>query len=185
MQNVYHFDDDTNICLSNSIKKLNKVVNDYLKHLVNWLNAKCEKKTETVIFKSNQKKTKKLKVISKYNFAVKVYILLKLLNTYNRFHNILRLFNVFANFPFTESETKRLFVTRGHPWRMSAQIWEFLGPLPSPTPPVQACPHLVDHPPPPHPSPCLCGHKTGIIWNIGTCEQFTLKGKKTDHCVWK
>ena len=38
--NVHHFADDTNlICHSNSIKKLNKVVNADLKHLVNWLNA--------------------------------------------------------------------------------------------------------------------------------------------------
>ena len=37
---VYHFADDTNLfCLSNSIKKLNKLVNADLKHLVNWLNA--------------------------------------------------------------------------------------------------------------------------------------------------
>ena len=37
---VYHFADDTNLlCLSNSIKKRNKVVNADLKHLVNWLNA--------------------------------------------------------------------------------------------------------------------------------------------------
>ena len=28
------------------------------------------------------------------------------------------------------------------------------------------------------PSPCPCGHKAGIIWNIATCEQFTVKGKK-------
>ena len=28
------------------------------------------------------------------------------------------------------------------------------------------------------PSPCPCGHKAGIIWNIATCEQSTLKGKK-------
>ena len=40
--------------------------------------------------------------------------------------------------------------------------------------PVQACPHLVDHPS----SPCPCGHKAGIFWNIATSEQFTLKGKK-------
>ena len=34
------FADDTNLlCLSNSIKKLNKLVNADLKHLVNWLNA--------------------------------------------------------------------------------------------------------------------------------------------------
>ena len=37
---VYHFADDTNLlCLSNSIKKLNKLVNTDLKHLVNCLNA--------------------------------------------------------------------------------------------------------------------------------------------------
>ena len=37
---VHHFADDTNLlCHSNSIKKLNKVVNADLKHLVNWLNA--------------------------------------------------------------------------------------------------------------------------------------------------
>ena len=51
-----------------------------------------------------------------------------------------------------------------------------------PPPPVQACPHLVDHP---RPSPCLCIHKVRIIWNIRTCEQFTLNGKKTDHFVLK
>ena len=37
---VHHFADDTNVlCLSNSIKKLNKLVNAGLKHPVNWLNA--------------------------------------------------------------------------------------------------------------------------------------------------
>ena len=37
---VHHFVDDSNLlCLSNSIKKLNKLVNADLKHLVNWLNA--------------------------------------------------------------------------------------------------------------------------------------------------
>ena len=37
---VHHFADDTNLLhLSNSIKKLNKLVNTDLKHLVNWLNA--------------------------------------------------------------------------------------------------------------------------------------------------
>ena len=36
----HHFADDTNLlCLSNSIKKLNKLVNAELKNLVNWLNA--------------------------------------------------------------------------------------------------------------------------------------------------
>ena len=38
---VHHFPDDTNqLCLSNTIKKWNKLVNADLKHLVNWLNAK-------------------------------------------------------------------------------------------------------------------------------------------------
>ena len=38
---VYHFADDTNLlCLSNSIKKLNKLVNADLKRAVNWLNIK-------------------------------------------------------------------------------------------------------------------------------------------------
>ena len=37
---VHHFADDTNLlCVSNSIKKLNKLVNADLKHLVHWLNA--------------------------------------------------------------------------------------------------------------------------------------------------
>ena len=37
---VHHFDDDTNLlCLSNSIKKLDKLVNADLKPLANWLNA--------------------------------------------------------------------------------------------------------------------------------------------------
>ena len=58
---VHHFADDTNLlCLSNSIKKLNKPVNADLKHLFNWLNANKSslnvKKTEMVIFKSKQKK---------------------------------------------------------------------------------------------------------------------------------
>ena len=37
---VHHFADDTNLlCLSNSIEKLNKLVNADLKHPVNRLNA--------------------------------------------------------------------------------------------------------------------------------------------------
>ena len=37
---AHHFADDSNLlCLSNSIKKLNKQVNADLKHLFNWLNA--------------------------------------------------------------------------------------------------------------------------------------------------
>ena len=58
---VHHFTDDTNLlCLSNSIKKLNKLVNADLKHLVNWLNANKIslniKQTDMVIIKSKQKK---------------------------------------------------------------------------------------------------------------------------------
>ena len=58
---VHHFADDTNLLhLSNSIKKLNKLVNADLKHLLNWLNAnkisRDVNKTEMVIFKSKQKK---------------------------------------------------------------------------------------------------------------------------------
>ena len=58
---VHHFTDGTNLlCLSNSIKKLNKLVNADLKHQVNWLNASKISlnvtKTEMVIFKSKQKK---------------------------------------------------------------------------------------------------------------------------------
>ena len=58
---VHHFADDTDLlCLSNSIKKLSKLVNADLKHLLNWLNANKispnVKKTEMIIFKSMQKK---------------------------------------------------------------------------------------------------------------------------------
>ena len=58
---VHHFADDTNLlCMSNSIKKLNKLVNADLKNLVHWLNANKislnVKKNEMVIFKSKQKK---------------------------------------------------------------------------------------------------------------------------------
>ena len=58
---VHHFADYTNLLfLSNSIKKPNKLVNTDLRHLVNWLNANKislnVKKTDMVIFKSNQKK---------------------------------------------------------------------------------------------------------------------------------
>ena len=56
------FADDTNLlCLSNSIKKLSKLVNANLRYLVSWLNANkislsLKKKTEMVIYKSKQKK---------------------------------------------------------------------------------------------------------------------------------
>ena len=37
---LHHFTDDTDLlCLRNSIKKLNKLVNADLKHLPNWLDA--------------------------------------------------------------------------------------------------------------------------------------------------
>ena len=80
---VHHFADDTNLlCLSNSIKKLNKLVNTDLKHLVNWLNPNKislnVKKTEMVIFKSNQNK---IDGDLKIKFVVKDCILLKVLNT--------------------------------------------------------------------------------------------------------
>ena len=46
--------------MGNSIKKLNKLVNAELKHLLNWLNANKisinVKKTEMLIFKPKQKK---------------------------------------------------------------------------------------------------------------------------------
>ena len=58
---VRDFSDDTNLlCLSTSIKKLNKLVNADLKDLANWLNANkislSIKKAEMGIFKSKQKK---------------------------------------------------------------------------------------------------------------------------------
>ena len=58
---VHHCVDDNNLLyLSNSIKKLSKLVNADLKHLLNWLNANKislhVKKTEMIIFKSKQKK---------------------------------------------------------------------------------------------------------------------------------
>ena len=58
---THHFTDDTNLlCQSNSIKKLNKLVNADLEHLVNWLTSNTislkVEKTEMVIFKFKQKK---------------------------------------------------------------------------------------------------------------------------------
>ena len=76
---VHHFADDTSLlCLSNSIKKLNKLVNTDLKHVVNWLNANKislnVKKSEMIIFKSKQRK---FEGYLKSNYMVKDYILLK------------------------------------------------------------------------------------------------------------
>ena len=58
---VHHFADGTNLlCLGNSIKKLNKLVNADINRLVYWLNANKislnVKKTEMIVFKSKQKK---------------------------------------------------------------------------------------------------------------------------------
>ena len=76
---VHHFADNTNLlCLGNSIKKLNKLVNTDLKRLVNWLNANKilldVKKTEMVIFKSKQKKSEddlKIKLSGKRIYPTK------------------------------------------------------------------------------------------------------------------
>ena len=52
----HHFADETNLLyLSNSIKKLDKLVNADLKHLVDWLISLNVKKTEIGIFKSRLK----------------------------------------------------------------------------------------------------------------------------------
>ena len=40
--------------------------------------------------------------------------------------------------------------------------------------------NLEPPPPPPSPSLCPCGHNAGIIRNITTCEQLTLKDKKNN-----
>ena len=58
---AHHLADDASLlCLSNSIQKLNKLINADLKHLVNWLNINKSslnwKLTETKIFKSKEKK---------------------------------------------------------------------------------------------------------------------------------
>ena len=58
---VHHFADDTNLFfLTNSIKKLNKLIDIDLKNLSDWLNANKislnVKKTETITFKSRRKK---------------------------------------------------------------------------------------------------------------------------------
>ena len=89
-RNVHHFADDTNLlCLSNSIKKLNKLVNADLKHQVDWLNPNKIslnlKKTEMVISKSKQKKCEgdlKIKLCRKrlnLTESVKYLILIKTL----------------------------------------------------------------------------------------------------------
>ena len=60
------------LCLSNSIKKMNKLANADLKHLVNWINVNKisvnVKKNEMVIFKTKQNKFKadlKIKLFGK------------------------------------------------------------------------------------------------------------------------
>ena len=72
--------DDTDLLrLNNSIKKLNRLVNADLKHLVNWLNANKTslnvKKTEMVIFNSKQKKFEaylKIKLCGKRLYATEI-----------------------------------------------------------------------------------------------------------------
>ena len=70
--------------LSDSTKKLSRLVNADLKYLVNWLDTKkislSFKKTEILIFKSKQNKLKG--VFFKKNYAVKEYIPLKVLQTW-------------------------------------------------------------------------------------------------------
>ena len=74
----HHFTDDINLLhLSKSIKKLNKLVNTDLKHLVNWLlNANKisfnVKKAEVVIFKSKQKKKRPYPTESVKYMSVKI-----------------------------------------------------------------------------------------------------------------
>ena len=77
---VYHFADDTDLlCLSNSIEKLNKLVNADLKHLVNWLDTNeislNMKKNEVVIFKSKQKRVEgdlKIKLCGKKLYPTEI-----------------------------------------------------------------------------------------------------------------
>ena len=57
---VYHFADDTNLLnINNSLSKLNKLVNQDLKNLTNWLNVNKislnVSKTELVFFKPRRK----------------------------------------------------------------------------------------------------------------------------------
>ena len=59
---AHHFADDTNLLnYNNSVKRMNKQVNQDLKNLTNWLNANkiClnVSKTEVVLFKSSRKLT--------------------------------------------------------------------------------------------------------------------------------
>ena len=102
---VHHFADDTDLlCLSNSIKQLNKLVNANLKHLFNWLNANkislnIKTKQKMVIYVSKQNKFEsdlqiKLWVKRLYPFEnvkylgekiyinLSCYIFLKVLNTW-------------------------------------------------------------------------------------------------------
>ena len=54
---IHHFPDDIDLlCLSNSIEKVNKIVNADLKHLVNWLNAKKNSLNVKKFLNSNQLK---------------------------------------------------------------------------------------------------------------------------------
>ena len=77
--------------MSNSIKKLNKLVNPDLKHLFHWLNAikisLNEKKTEMVIFKSKQSKFEadlkitRIRIDTNLLFKMRKYVSLKILRS--------------------------------------------------------------------------------------------------------
>ena len=59
---VHHFAGDTNVLhYNNSVKRMNKQVNQYLKNLTNWLNGNKSflnvSKTEVVLFKLSRKLT--------------------------------------------------------------------------------------------------------------------------------
>ena len=83
--------------MSNSIKKLNKLVNTDLKHLVNWLNVNkislSVKKTEMVILKFKQKKFEgdsKIKLCGKWLYPTESvkYLVLKIDANLNWEHHV-------------------------------------------------------------------------------------------------
>ena len=81
--------------MSNSIKKLNRLVNADLKHLVHWLNANKislnVKKTEMVIFKSTQKKFEgdlKIKLCGKRLYPTESVKIVKIDTNLNWEHHV-------------------------------------------------------------------------------------------------
>ena len=95
---VHYFADDTNLlCLSNSLKKLNQIVNAGLKHLVNWLNSNKislnVKKKEIEIFKSKQKKFEgdlKIKLCGKTLYPIEIvkYLVVKIDTNLSRQYHV-------------------------------------------------------------------------------------------------